>query len=179
MAIRSHALHHIVERLGVHHIVEIVHHFDGPVLIQVAICLDLRHRIMTGKGSNKRYDILRYVFDTKHYILLPANIRTFLQTSKKKAIYFLISNLLFIFAPSFVKSLDETLEAADAEPDMKPIPGVMIEGKDYRAFEMTENDIKGTILYAEEKGKIISVTIINSKPDDPEVLTILKSIKVK
>ena len=77
------------------------------------------------------------------------------------------------------KSLDETLEAADAEPDMKPIPGVMIEGKDYRAFEMTENDIKGTILYAEEKGKIISVTIINSKPDDPEVLTILKSIKVK
>ena len=69
--------------------------------------------------------------------------------------------------------------AADAEPDMKSIPGVMIEGKDYRAFEMTEDDVKGTILYAEEKGKIISVTIINSKPDDPEVLTILKSIKVK
>ena len=77
------------------------------------------------------------------------------------------------------KSLDETLEAADAEPDMKSIPGVMIEGKDYRAFEMTEGDTKGTILYAEENGKIISVTIINSKPDDPEVLTILKSIKVK
>lgn len=77
------------------------------------------------------------------------------------------------------KSLDETLKAADAEPDMKSIPGVMIEGKDYRAFEMTENDVKGTILYAEENGKIISVTIINSKPDDPEVLTILKSIKVK
>ena len=77
------------------------------------------------------------------------------------------------------KSLDETLEAADAEPDMKPIPGVMIEGKDYRAFEMIENDVKGTILYAEENGKIISVTIINSKPNDPEVLTILKSIKVK
>ena len=36
-----------------------------------------------------------------------------------------------------------------------------------------------TILYAEENGKIISVTIINSKPDDPEVLTIFKSIKVK
>jgi hypothetical protein len=71
------------------------------------------------------------------------------------------------------------LEAADAEPDMKPIPGVMIEGKDYRAFEMTENDVKGTILYAEENGKIISVTIINSQPDNPEVLTILKSIKVK
>ena len=81
------------------------------------------------------------------------------------------------------KSLDETLkatlEAADAELDMKPIPGVMIEGKDYRAFEMTENDVKGTILYAEENGKIISVTIINSQPDNPEVLTILKSIKVK
>lgn len=77
------------------------------------------------------------------------------------------------------KSLDETLEAADAEPDMKPIPGVMIEGKDYRAFEMNENDIKGTILYAEENGKIISVTIVNSQPKDPEVLTILKSIKVK
>ena len=77
------------------------------------------------------------------------------------------------------KSLDETLKAADAEPDMKSIPGVMIEGKDYRAFEMTENDVKGTILYAEEKGKIISVTIINSKPDDPDVLTILKSIKMK
>lgn len=77
------------------------------------------------------------------------------------------------------KSLDETLKAADAEPDMKSIPGVMIEGKDYRAFEMTENDVRGTILYAEEKGKIISVTIINSKPDDPEVLTILKSIKMK
>jgi hypothetical protein len=55
----------------------------------------------------------------------------------------------------------------------------MIEGKDYRAFEMTENDVKDTILYAEENGKIISVTIINSKLDDPEVLTILKSIKVK
>ena len=77
------------------------------------------------------------------------------------------------------KSLDETLKAADAEPDMKSIPGVMIEGKDYRAFEMIENDVKGTILYAEENGKIISVTIINSKPDNPEVLTILKSIKVK
>ena len=77
------------------------------------------------------------------------------------------------------KSFDDILEAADAEPDMKSIPGVMIEGKDYRAFEMTENDVKGTILYAEENGKIISVTIINSKPDDPEVLTILKSIKVK
>ena len=77
------------------------------------------------------------------------------------------------------KSLDETLKAADAEPDMKSIPGVMIEGKDYRAFEMTENDVKGTILYAEEKGKIISVTIINSKPDDPDVLTILKNIKMK
>ena len=77
------------------------------------------------------------------------------------------------------KSLDETLKAADAEPDMKSIPGVMIEGMDYRAFEMTENDVKGTILYAEEKGKIISVTIINSNPEDPEVLTILKSIKVK
>ena len=77
------------------------------------------------------------------------------------------------------KSFDDILEAADAEPDMKSIPGVMIEGKDYRAFEMTEGDTKGTILYAEENGKIISVTIINSKPDDPEVLTILKSIKVK
>ena len=81
------------------------------------------------------------------------------------------------------KSLDvtlkATLEAAVAELDMKPIPGVMIEGKDYRAFEMNENDIKGTILYAEENGKIISVTIINSQPKDPEVLTILKSIKVK
>ncbi len=77
------------------------------------------------------------------------------------------------------KSFDDILEAADAEPDMKSIPGVMIEGKDYRAFEMIENDVKGTILYAEENGKIISVTIINSKPDDPEVLTILKSIKVK
>ena len=32
---------------------------------------------------------------------------------------------------------------------------------------------------AEENGKIISVTIVNSKPNDPEVLTILKSIKVK
>lgn len=77
------------------------------------------------------------------------------------------------------KSLDETLEAADAEPNMKSIPGVMIEGKDYRAFEMTEGDTKGTILYAEENGKIISVTIVNSQPNDPEVLTILKSIKVK
>ena len=36
----------------------------------------------------------------------------------------------------------------------------------------------GTWLYA-ENGKIISVTIVNSKPNDPEVLTILKSIKVK
>ena len=77
------------------------------------------------------------------------------------------------------KSFDDILEAADAEPDMKPIPGVMIESKDYRAFEMNENDIKGTILYAEENGKIISVTIINSQPKDPEVLTILKSIRVK
>lgn len=31
------------------------------------------------------------------------------------------------------KSFDDILEAADAEPDMKSIPGVMIEGKDYRA----------------------------------------------
>ena len=77
------------------------------------------------------------------------------------------------------KSLDETLKAADAELNMKSVPGVMIEGKDYRTFEMTEGDTKGTILYAEEKGKIISVTIINSQPNDPEVLTILKSIKVK
>lgn len=77
------------------------------------------------------------------------------------------------------KSFDDILEAADAEPNMKSIPGVMIEGKDYRGFEMTKDDTKGTILYAEDNGKIISVTIINSQPHDPEVLTILKSIRVK
>ena len=77
------------------------------------------------------------------------------------------------------KSFDDILETADAEPSMKSVPGVMIEGKDYRAFEMTEGDTKGTILYAEENGKLISVTIINSQPRDPEVLTILKSIRVK
>ena len=77
------------------------------------------------------------------------------------------------------KSFDDILEAAGAEPGMKTISGVMIGGKDYRGFEMTEGDTKGTILYAEENGKIISVTIINSQPHDPEVLTILRSIRVK
>ena len=77
------------------------------------------------------------------------------------------------------KSFDDILEAVDAESNMKSVPGVMIEGKDYRAFEITEGDTKGITLYAEENGKIISVTIINSQPHDPEVLTILRSIKVK
>lgn len=81
--------------------------------------------------------------------------------------------------PEEGQSFDESMEKVDAEPSTKAIPGVMIEGKDYRGFEMTENGTKGTILYAEENGKIISVTIVNSNPNDPEVLTILKSIKVK
>ena len=77
------------------------------------------------------------------------------------------------------KSFDDTLEAADAEPSMKAIQGVLIEGKDYRGFEITEGDTKGVIFYAEQNGKIITVTILNTQPNDPEVLTILKSIRVK
>ena len=77
------------------------------------------------------------------------------------------------------KSFDDTLEAAYAEPRLKAIQGVLIEGKDYRGFEMTEGDTKGVIFYAEQNGKIITVTIINIQPKDPEVLTILKSIRVK
>ena len=47
------------------------------------------------------------------------------------------------------KSLDETLKAADAEPDMKSIPGVMIEGKDL------DQKIEKAQDYLDKKGREI------------------------
>ncbi|MBP5778290.1 MAG: hypothetical protein J6W56_12185 [Prevotella sp.] len=77
------------------------------------------------------------------------------------------------------KSFEDGLKEVEAEAKAKPIPDVTIDGKTFKGFEMTEGDMKGIIMVREEAGKTISVTITNTKADDPEVLAILKSLKLK
>lgn len=69
MAVGGHALHHIVEWLGVHHVVEVVRHFDGSVTVEVAVCLDISHLVMTGESGNKQHNILGYVLNAKHDLM--------------------------------------------------------------------------------------------------------------
>lgn len=66
LAVGCHALHHVVEGLGVHHVVVVVHHLDGSVLVQVAICLCVGHGIMAGEGGDECHDVFGYVSDAKH-----------------------------------------------------------------------------------------------------------------
>ena len=76
------------------------------------------------------------------------------------------------------KSFDDGIKEVE-ESGTKAIPDLTIDGKTYKGFEIVEGETKGNILCREEGGKIISVTLANCKPTDPEVLAILKSMKLK
>ena len=66
MTIRNHALYHVVHRLGMHHVIEVVSHLDGPIAAQIAIGFSVSHLVLTGEGCDKQHNILGYVFDAKH-----------------------------------------------------------------------------------------------------------------
>ena len=59
-------MHHIVEGLRVHHVVEVVGNFYGSVAAQVAVGLSVSHIVVAGEGGDEQYDVLGYVFDAKH-----------------------------------------------------------------------------------------------------------------
>ncbi len=77
------------------------------------------------------------------------------------------------------KTFEDGLKEVEEEAKTKPIPDVTIDGNTYKGFEMTEGEVKGIILVREQAGKTVSATITNTKVDDPEVLAILKSLKLK
>jgi len=66
----KHTLHHVIKRLGMHHIIEVISHLDRTVLAQISVGLSLSQLVMTGKGSNKGHDILCYVFCAKYHLSL-------------------------------------------------------------------------------------------------------------
>lgn len=76
------------------------------------------------------------------------------------------------------KSFDDGIKEVE-ESGTKAIPDLTIDGKTYKGFEIVEGETTGNILCREEGGKIISVTLANCKPADPEVMAILKSLKLK
>lgn len=77
------------------------------------------------------------------------------------------------------KSFEEGVQAVQDESGAKPIDDITIDGKTYKGFELKEGDMTGTIMAREENGKAIAITLANVKPTDPDVLAILKSLKVK
>ena len=81
--------------------------------------------------------------------------------------------------PENGKSFEDAMKAAEAETKAKPVDDVTIGGRIFRCFELTEGGSKGTILCAEENGKMVSVTIVNSQVDNPEVRAVINSLKVK
>lgn len=76
------------------------------------------------------------------------------------------------------KSFDDGIKEVEAS-GTKAIPDLTIDGKTYKGFEIMEGETKGYILCREEGGKIISVTLANCQSTDPEVLAIMKSMKLK
>lgn len=77
------------------------------------------------------------------------------------------------------KSFEEGVQAVQDESGAKPIADITIDGKTYKGFELKEGEMTGTIMAREENGKTIGVTLANVQPTDPDVLAILKSLKVK
>ena len=67
LAITRHALRHVVHRLCMHHVIEVVRHFDCTILVEILVCLNVSHIVMAGKSGNKWHDILRYVFNANHW----------------------------------------------------------------------------------------------------------------
>lgn len=81
--------------------------------------------------------------------------------------------------PEDGKSFDDAIKTVDEDTNTKAIDDVTIGGRTFKGFQMTEGEVTGTILCAEENGKMISVTIVNTQVDDPEVRAIIRSLKVK
>lgn len=87
--------------------------------------------------------------------------------------------MINVDAPAEGMTFDEAFKALQADSGAQAIDDVTIGGKTYKGLVLTEGENTGTILAREEGDKVIALTITNSGLDNPEVRTIIQSIKVK
>ena len=65
-AVWSHTLHHVIEGLGVHHVIVFVCNRDSPIAMEILIRLCFGHGKAAGKRSDECHDIFCDVFDAIH-----------------------------------------------------------------------------------------------------------------